>query len=153
MPRAPKHCGRNGCTTRVHPPNKHCPEHTGWNTSPRTASADHTNRHHWKAVIRPAALHRDHNRCQIRTPGICIGLDAPLPDAQLDVDHIVPVSEGGPDTLDNARTACRPCHRHRTAIDAAHTRHHGGTTTAPPRPPEPPPEPPDFRPPIVQGVY
>lgn len=32
-----------------------------------------------------------------------------------EADHIVPVSEGGDDSLANARTLCRPCHRRVTA--------------------------------------
>lgn len=117
MPRAPKMCGRNGCRVLVHPPAKHCPQHVGWNMSPRTASAQATNRHHWRTVIRPQALARDGYRCQLAIPGLCIG-------HATEVDHIIEVSAGGQDTLDNARSACRPCHRRRTAVSAANTRHH-----------------------------
>lgn len=117
MPRAPKHCGRNGCRVLVHPPAKHCPQHVGWNMSPRTASAQATNRHHWRTVIRPQVLARDGYRCQLAIPGICLGTAD-------DVDHIIEVSAGGQDTVENGRAVCKPCHRRRTAVSAANTRHH-----------------------------
>lgn len=109
-------CGRNGCRTIVHPPRKHCPEHSGWNTSPRTASAAATERSYWRTVIRPQALARDNHQCQLRFPGICTG-------HATEVDHIVAVSDGGADELDNARSACRRCHARRTAQDAARASH------------------------------
>lgn len=31
------------------------------------------------------------------------------------VDHIVPLSKGGPDTDENTRNLCEPCHEKRTA--------------------------------------
>lgn len=57
--------------------------------------------HAWRQV-RESILERDGRRCQIRADG-CLG------DAD-QVDHIVPVLEGGP-RLDpaNLRAACRPC--------------------------------------------
>ena len=116
MGRASKHCGRNGCRTLVAPPAKRCPEHVGWNMSPRTASAQATNRHRWRAVIRPQALARDGHQCQLRYPGLCVG-------TATEVDHIVEVADGGPDELSNARSACSPCHRRRTAVNAAHASH------------------------------
>lgn len=116
MPRAPKFCGRNGCRRLVTPPRKHCEECSGWNTGPPTASSQATDRHHWRAVIRPAALKRDGYECQLRYPGICTGRAS-------EVDHIIEVSQGGDDSLENTRSVCRPCHRRRTAVSAANTRH------------------------------
>jgi hypothetical protein len=46
-------------------------------------------------------LKRDRYRCRI-----CRATDS-----ELEIDHIVPVSRGGPDTLDNLQTLCRPCNR------------------------------------------
>lgn len=112
MPRAPKHCGYQGCTVLVHPPAKRCPQHIGWNTSPRTASAAATGRSYWRNVIRPQALARDGNRCQLRFPGICLGLAT-------EVDHITEVSDGGTDSLDNAQSSCAKCHARKTAQHAA----------------------------------
>lgn len=39
-----------------------------------------------------------------------------------DVDHIIPRSEGGPNTPDNLRPLCAGCHRRKTAQDAARGR-------------------------------
>ena len=35
-----------------------------------------------------------------------------------EADHIIPLSEGGADTLENLRTLCLPCHRDETAKSA-----------------------------------
>lgn len=39
--------------------------------------------------------------------------DIPLPttDGQLDLHHIIPVSEGGTDAPENLMTVCRDCHK------------------------------------------
>ncbi len=47
-----------------------------------------------------------------RRDGFCCtycGASALTDDIVLEVDHIVPVAEGGTDTLENLTTACRPC--------------------------------------------
>ena len=36
-------------------------------------------------------------------------------DSWWEADHIHPLAEGGPDTLENLRTLCLPCHRRETA--------------------------------------
>ena len=38
------------------------------------------------------------------------------PDVKLEVDHIIPVSEGGTDTKDNLITACYSCNRGKSAF-------------------------------------
>lgn len=47
---------------------------------------------------------------------VCQYCGAHPPDATLEVDHIVPVAEGGPDDPDNLVTACLPCNRGKAAI-------------------------------------
>jgi 5-methylcytosine-specific restriction protein A len=116
MPRARKFCGRNGCRTLVTPPRKHCEACSGWATSPKTASSQATDRHHWRSVIRPAALKRDNYRCQLAIPGLCVG-------TATEVDHIIEVSDGGTDTLENAQSSCRRCHARKTAQHAARASH------------------------------
>lgn len=109
MPRAPKHCGINGCTVLV-PNGKRCPEHqSGWKTSPRTASSGRTNTTIWKA-LRAKALQRDNYQCQLRGPR-CLG-------AATQADHIKPVHLGGTDTLPNIQSVCGPCHNEKTAREA-----------------------------------
>jgi 5-methylcytosine-specific restriction endonuclease McrA len=57
---------------------------------------------------RETVLRRTNWRCEIRTPGICIG-------AASQCDHIVSVADGGSNAVSNLRAACRPCHAGRTA--------------------------------------
>lgn len=61
----------------------------------------------WKR-IRSQILERDGHRCQIRSHG-CLG-------TATEVDHILPVSLGGPwYDPDNLRASCRPCNLDRNA--------------------------------------
>jgi hypothetical protein len=54
--------------------------------------------------LRPSVYRRDQGIC-------CIcGED----DDAWEADHIIPISEGGPDSLDNMRTLCVACHRGET---------------------------------------
>lgn len=45
----------------------------------------------------------------------CRYCGAQPPDVVLVVDHIVPVAEGGPSTIDNLNTACEPCNQGKAA--------------------------------------
>lgn len=51
-----------------------------------------------KRDYRKAIFHRDNNQC-VRCGS----------NESLTVDHIIPISKGGTDTLDNLRTLCRKC--------------------------------------------
>jgi 5-methylcytosine-specific restriction endonuclease McrA len=51
--------------------------------------------------LRPLVLERDKGICQMQGP-TCTGV-------AMTVDHIVPVVEGGADSLDNLRAACWAC--------------------------------------------
>lgn len=51
--------------------------------------------------LRYKVLRRDRNTCK--------GCGARAPDVELEVDHIVPVSRGGTDKLDNLKTLCKDC--------------------------------------------
>lgn len=44
------------------------------------------------------------------------------PASSLEVDHVIPLAEGGPDTPGNLRPACRRCHHRKTAAEAARAR-------------------------------
>ena len=52
-------------------------------------------------------LERDNHTCQVRIPGVCIGIGNT-------VDHIHSIAEGGA-FLDqnNCRASCKPCNEHR----------------------------------------
>lgn len=55
-------------------------------------------------AIRAAVYERDEHACVI-----CGAADS------LTLDHVIPFSHGGPDTLDNLRAMCRPCNSRRGA--------------------------------------
>lgn len=108
MPRAPKYCSFQGCTELVVGKSR-CPEHSGWKTSPRTASSGRTNTAHWKQQ-RAKALQRDNHQCQIRGPRCTV--------TATQVDHILPVHLGGTDDLSNLASVCKPDHDAKTAREA-----------------------------------
>lgn len=62
--------------------------------------------------LRAAALARDMHLCQI-----CARAGIVTPATQ--VDHITPKARGGGDTLDNTQSVCEPCHKDKTAQEAA----------------------------------
>jgi 5-methylcytosine-specific restriction endonuclease McrA len=118
MPKAPRVCPHDGCSTLIRH-TTHCDQHQrqGWNNpANRTASSRLTSTRAWRAV-RLKVLNRDHYRCQIQHPSVCLGhADT--------VDHIVPVSQAPQLALDpnNLRAACRPCNEHSGRTDAARNR-------------------------------
>ena len=101
----------------------------------------------WPAVMRDACLKRDANTCQLC--GFCADLyHGPQPPGcwssallssyvsggadwwrltsehwrdrlALEADHVVPLAEDGPNTLDNLRALCVPCHKGETRSLAA----------------------------------
>ncbi len=62
--------------------------------------------------LRAAALARDLHLCQ---PCKRAGRVTPA----TEVDHITPKAQGGTDTLENTQAICGPCHRAKTAREAA----------------------------------
>jgi 5-methylcytosine-specific restriction protein A len=86
-----------------------------WGTQ-RTSSA------RWKK-LRLAILERDRWLCQIRGDRCTVRADT--------VDHIVPHFRGGPSVPSNLQAACTPCHRQKTASEAASARQ---TRKRPPEP-------------------
>lgn len=62
--------------------------------------------------LRAAALARDLHLCQI-----CARAGRVTPATE--VDHITPKAKGGAETLDNTQSVCAPCHRVKTATEAA----------------------------------
>lgn len=110
MPRAASICLVGGCTRRTaragrcvdHAPP---PERAWARTSQRNQTARAVSAV-WERRIRPLALVRDGFACTS-----CGARE------RLEVDHVIPVAQGGTWSLDNARTLCRPCHREKTAQD------------------------------------
>lgn len=75
-----------------------------WDHSPAKRQADARNYGTNYRRQRQAALNRDRHRC------VTCGATR-----DLQVDHIVPVSQGGTEDLTNLRTLCGRCHRSKTA--------------------------------------
>ena len=95
-----KPCLTSGCPEVVPRGESRCPRHH----RPRTSSAlRYGNR--WKR-IRGRALRRDKHRC------VKCGTQT-----RLQVDHVVPVVEGGGNELGNLQTLCEPCHTDKTRAD------------------------------------
>jgi 5-methylcytosine-specific restriction protein A len=107
MPRAASICLVAGCPKRTVRYGKcaaHAPPERAWSrTSARNQLRD-TARRQWDRRVRPQALARDQFTC-VR----CGERDG------LEVDHVVPIAQGGTWTLDNAQTLCRHCHAEKTA--------------------------------------
>ncbi|MFD7605165.1 HNH endonuclease [Streptomyces mirabilis] len=106
VPRAASICLIRGCTKRTSRSGRcadHAPQERAWlRKSPRNQRRDST----WERHTRPRALARDGFAC-VR----CGSRD------HLEVDHVIPIAQGGTWTLDNAQTLCQPCHRGKTADD------------------------------------
>jgi 5-methylcytosine-specific restriction endonuclease McrA len=87
-------------------------------TTSRTSSAA------WKRLRREAirVLGYECARC---------GIDGR--DVHLELDHRIPVAEGGEDTLDNAQWLCSPCHKPKTQAEAKRGRARRRRGKRPPR--------------------
>ncbi|MEB4208747.1 HNH endonuclease signature motif containing protein [Mycobacterium sp. 94-17] len=85
---------------------------SGWQRQGKpTASSQVARTYQWQRTRR-RILRRDDGECQIRGPRCLV--DA------TEVDKITPISLGGCDTdEDNLRAVCVPCHRSKTAREAA----------------------------------
>lgn len=91
------------------------------------------------------ALARDGFRCQY------CGAASTDEDVRLEVDHILPLSRGGSDDIDNLITACHVCNRGKGSMihEALPERKaYAVELPAPPRRPEPRHEPRPYRPPV-----
>jgi 5-methylcytosine-specific restriction protein A len=60
---------------------------------------------------------REHH---LRLSPLCVHCEAHgLVTVAMEVDHIVPLSQGGPDTADNRQSLCLSCHRAKTDAELA----------------------------------
>lgn len=101
--RAPKFCGNPECGTLVPAGVRYCAEcDQPWkSTGPPTRSSRSADAR-WRRLTKQI-LKRDNHQCQIRYVGICTG-------RATEVDHIIPVTQGGTDHPSNLQAACRECH-------------------------------------------
>lgn len=103
MPRAASICYVRGCTLRTARAGRcetHAPPERAW---ARTSARNLTRDRAWERTIRPRALARDRFACVL-----CGEREG------LEVDHVIPIAQGGTWTLENAQTLCKPCHRGKT---------------------------------------
>lgn len=106
MPRAPKICSSPGC-----PNTQPCPDHT------RTPWAGSTRR---ERTISGSAQQKRAARIMRQHGRICHICGLPMAD---EVDHVIPLAEGGADTDDNLRPIhSKPCHQQKTAAEARRAR-------------------------------
>jgi 5-methylcytosine-specific restriction enzyme A len=106
VPRAPKVCSTPGCSA-LQP----CPDHTPkpWASSTRRTRTISGSRQQKRA----ARIMRQHNR-------VCHVCNQPAAD---EVDHVVPLNEGGADDDTNLRPIHRvPCHMEKTQAEAQRAR-------------------------------
>lgn len=99
---APRVCAQPGCPTLIEAGQTRCPTHRrpAWSgAGGQHGGADW----HYRTVIRPAVLARDHYRC------VDCGALA------IEVDHLDRLADGGPLRArpDRLQSVCIPCHRRR----------------------------------------
>lgn len=100
--RAPKFCGNAECGALVPAGQRYCQEcEQPWKTSHPTRNSRSADAK-WRKTVK-FVLNRDRRQCQIRYVGTCFGPAS-------EVDHIIPVSQGGTDHPSNLQAVCRPCH-------------------------------------------
>lgn len=74
-------------------------------------------------AVKIRVLKRDRFRCTY--------CGVPGTDAELEVDHIIPVARGGSHHISNLTTACRSCNQHKGAGDAPKRPHQPKPSTSP----------------------
>lgn len=64
---------------------------------------------------------RTERRMQIlsRDEFTCLKCGEPYPEYNLEVDHIIPLHQGGPDNVSNLQTLCKSCHAAKSLTEAA----------------------------------
>lgn len=114
MPRAASICYVRGCTSRTVHAGRctlHAPAERPWaRTSARNIRRDPS----WARRVRPLALARDGFTCVF-----CGAREG------LEVDHVLPIAQGGTWTLENAQTLCASCHRQKTIEERRQKRRSG----------------------------
>ena len=90
-----------------------CKEQVNWKRTRKTKGKTTTERGYgaaWRRK-RKRVIARDNGLCQP-----CLKMD--IVKAFDEVDHIVPISQGGDDQLDNLQCICKSCHKHKTQREA-----------------------------------
>lgn len=119
MPRAPKHCGRTGCLTRV-TGRTYCDQHQ---TELQNASG-------WgRGSTRQSR--REREQVLAASPTCYLGYAGCTTESTED-DHVIPLSQGGSNDLSNRRGACANCHGIKSRREAARSKRKPGVGALPP---------------------
>jgi 5-methylcytosine-specific restriction protein A len=105
MPRAPRACAAPGCGNERGQCPKHRPVPWAEKGNPRSETGDKAYRRRNQQI-----LTRDHRRCHK-----CGG-------HATEVDHVIPLCFDGADHPHNLAAICTPCHKIKTAAEAAEMR-------------------------------
>lgn len=121
------------CGTRIPAGTSRCPEHA--ETKYRTRSScvecgtpiiggpycdahkprpQESARARYRQGYRDPNYHRERQAALTRSKGACERCGSPGP---LEVDHIVPLRDGGANTRSNLQVLCKPCHLAKTRVD------------------------------------
>ena len=113
-PRAKSICRAPGCGTLIDKPG-HCDRHKKDDRAKAWGRKDpayaRAYGHDWSTRIRPWVMTRDNGLCQA-----CLRTGQLTPASE--VDHIVPVSQGGTNDLGNLEAICHRCHTTKTAAES-----------------------------------
>jgi 5-methylcytosine-specific restriction protein A len=105
---APKICADPACYELVRGV-RFCDAHRRERAWSGSGGSKRTNTHQHRAR-RKRVLERDGHLCRIRYGDICLGEADQM-------DHVVPLGEGGADEDFNCIAACGPCHRRKSSLE------------------------------------
>lgn len=112
--RAPTICAHPGCGTLTYN-ESHCPQHIklkGWSGNEQARGDRHARGYGYAwEKLRTKVLKRDNHLCLICKAGGVIT-------TAKQVDHIVPKSQGGNDTMNNLQSLCIECHNTKTGEES-----------------------------------
>ena len=120
--RTAKACAYTGCLEYSHTESAYCPTHRTQVERPRNQRRSNKRRNAPgnNAATRARRIIRNDWDNGIAT--ICQHCGTPHPPATIELDHIVPLIDGGLDVDTNLQALCKPCHRNKTQAEAAHRR-------------------------------
>ena len=111
MPTKPKkHCAHPGCPNLVEAGRRYCPEHEKEEQKRINANRDPSKAkqydERWRR-LRKLVIHREPLCRQCKKEGRLT--------LATEVDHIIPLAQGGTNELDNLQPLCHSCHSRKTA--------------------------------------
>lgn len=113
--RALQICAAPGCGATCS--GRYCAAHAGGRSglghSPRRPRL--YDRRRWRDRLRKLVLARD-PLCKIQV--LCGAGVNGLPALSTEADHIIPISRGGDESMENLQGACHACHSHKTASES-----------------------------------